>query len=396
MITMPDDNTGHDSGKPASDTASPGPETGAAPAPAAGTGGRSSGKGSKAAPKTARKAADKAAAAAPAETPAKPVAEPAPAAPSEPARSSTAEATRAAKQKVVGRISRAAEKASRVAKDVIEAAGETARGAIDVAGDTTRSVLQATTIGAQTVAKLAEDSARIAVQLAGEGARAAGQLAQDMALQMAQTYLRKSPVTIDLAESQINKYLRDMAKKHPQIDYVTLICGDDRLTVMLDGHYKRVVYTVKLAFDVLEFKVSREARYLRVRQVDEVFDAQLRQGNLISNFATRRIAGTGFKVANRLPTYAPVKMLLESLPGLRQEGPRLWHVDLDQTDLMDLLNDRAWMIDKLLKLGERVELPGLATLKDSREMLMQLVNQFEIRDMRVRPGRLEMLVGINS
>jgi len=296
----------------------------------------------------------------------------------------------------LGRVTRVAERASRVAKDVIGVAGEAALGAIDLAGDTARGVLQATTVGAQTMAQLAEGSARIAVQLAGEGARAAGQLAQDLALQMAQTYLRKSPLTIDLAESEINKYLREMAVGHPHIDYVTLACGDDRMTVLLDGHYKRVVYTLRLAFDVLDCKLSREQRYMRVRQVDESMEAELRQGGMLTNFAARRLAATGFDLANRLPTYGPVRQFLENLPGVQQEGPRLWHIDLDKTNLMDLLSNRGWMIDKLLKLSNAADLPGLSTLRESRDMLLQLVNQFEIRDIRVRPGRLEMLVGINA
>jgi hypothetical protein len=307
-----------------------------------------------------------------------------------------APAAQTAARRRAGRVTRVAERASRVAKDVIGVAGEAALGAIDMASDTARSVLQATTVGAQTVAQLAEGSARIAVQLAGEGARAAGQLAQDLALQMAQTYLRKSPVTIDLPESEINKYLREMAVGHPHIDYVTLVCGDDRLTLLLDGHYRRVVYTLRLAFDVLECKLSREQRYLRVRQVDESMEAELRQGGALTNLAARRLAATGFDLVNRLPTYGPVRQFLANLPGVHQEGPRLWHIDLDKTNLMDLLSNRGWMIDKLLKLSDAADLPGLSTLRESRDMLLQLVNQFEIRDMRVRPGRLEMLVGINA
>ena len=71
-------------------------------------------------------------------------------------------------------------------------------------------------------------------------------------------------------------------------------------------------------------------------------------------------------------------------------------IDLQKSDLIELLNNRAWMVDKLLSLSDLSVLPGLTTLKDSRDLLMQLVNQFEIRDLRVRPGRLEVLVGINA
>ena len=64
--------------------------------------------------------------------------------------------------------------------------------------------------------------------------------------------------------------------------------------------------------------------------------------------------------------------------------------------MLDFLNNRSWMVEKLVGLTDLSVLPGLTTLKDSKELLTQLVQQFEIRDLRVRPGRLEVLVGINA
>jgi len=217
-----------------------------------------------------------------------------------------------------------------------------------------------------------------------------------VALQMAQAYLRKSTLTLALPESLLNKQVRQIAKRNPSVDHVAVYCGDDRLTVAVDGHQNRLVYTVELEFDVLECKISRDEQYLRVRQVDESLDAQFRQTNLVANWATRQIARGSFFMANRLPTRSPINQMLEDLPGFRREGPRLWRIDLQKSDLIELLNNRAWMVDKLLSLSDLSVLPGLTTLKDSRDLLMQLVNQFEIRDLRVRPGRLEVLVGINA
>jgi hypothetical protein len=262
--------------------------------------------------------------------------------------------------------------------------------------ETARSAIQIASEGAQVVAQLAEDGAKVAAQIAGDTAKAASQIAKEVALQMAQAYLRKSTLTLALPESLLNKQVRLMAQRNPSVDHVAVYCGDDRLTVAIDGHQNRLVYTVELEFDVLECRISRDEQYLRVRQVDESLDAQFRQTNLVTNWATRQIARGSFFMANRLPTRSPVNQMLEDLSGFRREGPRLWRIDLQKSDLIELLNNRAWMVDKLLSLSDLSVLPGLTTLKDSRDLLMQLVNQFEIRDLRVRPGRLEVLVGINA
>lgn len=287
-------------------------------------------------------------------------------------------------------------KAAETAREVSEMASETAKGVSEIASEAARSALQIASEGAQVVAQLAEDGAKVAAQMAGDTAKAAGQVAREVALQMAQAYLRKSSLTLSFSEAQLNRQLRQKFARHPSVDHLTVYCGDDRLTVAVDGHHNRLIYTVELDFDVLECRVGRDGSFLRVRQVSEELDAQFRQTNLIANWATRQLGRGAFYVANRLPTRAPVHQMLAQIPGVSNEGPRLWRIDLGDTDMADFLHNRSWMVEKLLALTDLSVLPGLTTLKDSRELLTQLVNQFEIRDMRVRPGRLEVLVGISA
>ena len=290
-----------------------------------------------------------------------------------------------------------AERASSAARDVAGAASETAREIAGLANETAKSVTEIASETARSAIQIASEGAHVVAQLAaGDTAKAASQIAKEVALQMAQAYLRKSTLTLALPESLLNKQVRQMAKRNPSVDHVAVYCGDDRLTVAVDGHHNRLIYTVELEFDVLECKISRDEQYVRVRQVDESLDAQFRQSNVVANWATRQVARGGFFMANRLPTRSPINQMLDDLPGFRREGPRLWRIDLQKSDLIEVLNNRAWMVDKLLSLSDLTVLPGLTTLKDSRDLLMQLVIQFEIRDLRVRPGRLEVLVGINA
>lgn len=286
--------------------------------------------------------------------------------------------------------------ASEAAREMASMASETARSAAEIANDRARTALQRASKGAQMVAQLAEDGAKVTAQLASETAKAAGQMARDVAMQMAQAYLRKTTIKLPLPEALINKQLKGLAERHPSVDFLAVYCGDDRLTVAIDGHHNRLIYTVELLFDVLECRVSRNAQYLRVRQVGENLDAQFRQSNLVTNWLTRQAGRGAFFVANRMPTKSPVKQILADIPGFEMEASRLWRINLQETDIAELFADRRWMADKLTNLNEFASLPGLSTLRDSRELLMQLVNQFEIRDMRVRPGRLELRVGIAS
>ena len=209
------------------------------------------------------------------------------------------------KQSLLNRTLNAADKASEVAKDLVDMAHETAKSvvevAVEVASDTARSTLQFTADTAQTVAQLAGGGAKMTVQLASGTAKVATQIAQEAALQMAQTYFSKTTLTVSLPESQINKQLRKMTEGHADIDYITVSCGSDRLTVALDGHYQRLVYSFSLDFDVLECKVSHDEQFLLLRQVDTGLDVQLRAAPMLSNFALRRAAQAAAFVSKRLP-----------------------------------------------------------------------------------------------
>ena len=286
--------------------------------------------------------------------------------------------------------------ATEAAKEVASMASETAKSAAEMANESARNALQRASRSAQVVAQLAEDGAKMTAKLANDSAKAAGQMAREVALQMAQAYLRKSTITLPLPEALINKQMRNLSDRHASVDYLAIYCGDDRVTVAIDGHHNRLVYTIELKFDVLECKVSRNAQYIRVRQVDETLDAQFRQTNFVANWMTKQVGRGAFFVANRLPTKSPVNQIMQDIPGVEREGPRVWRINLQESDLGGLLQNRSWMVEKLSNLTEFASLPGLSTLLDSQELLMQLVNQFEIRDVRVRPGRLELLVGIAS
>jgi len=305
------------------------------------------------------------------------------------------------KQSLLNRTLQAADKASEVAKDLVDMAHETAKSvvevAVEVASDTARSTLQFTADTAQTVAQLAGGGAKMTVQLASGTAKVATQIAQEAALQMAQTYFSKTTLTVSLPESQINKQLRKMTEGHPYLDYITVSCGSDRLTVALDGHYQRLVYSFSLDFDVLECKVSHDEQFLLLRQVDTGLDVQLRAAPMISNFALRRAAQAVAFVSKRLPDpITPASLLLNSVSGVSGEGANLWRVALHKNVMMELLQNRSWMVDKLLTLADLSVIPGLTLLIDSEDMLLRLVNQFEIRSMRVLPNRLELLIGINT
>ncbi len=305
------------------------------------------------------------------------------------------------KKSLLNRTLHAADKASEVAKDLVDMAHETAKSvvevAVEVASDTARSTLQFTADTAQTVAQLAGGGAKMTVQLASGTAKVATQIAQEAALQMAQTYFSKTTLTVSLPESQINKQLRKMTEGHPYLDYITVSCGSDRLTVALDGHYQRLVYSFSLDFDVLECKVSHDEQFLLLRQVDTGLDVQLRAAPMLSNFALRRAAQAAAFVSKRLPDpITPASLLLNSVSGVSGEGPQLWRVALHKNIMLELLQNRSWMVDKLLTLADLSVIPGLSLLIDSEDMLLRLVNQFEIRSMRVMPNRLELLIGINT
>ncbi|MBK7300188.1 MAG: hypothetical protein IPI79_07255 [Moraxellaceae bacterium] len=301
------------------------------------------------------------------------------------------------KKKLLDRTLSAANKALEAAEDLVDMAQDTAKSVVDAASDTARSTLQFTTDSAQVLAMLAGGGVKMTTQLASETAKVATHIAQEAALQMAQTYFSKTTLTVSVTQSQLNKQLRQMTEGHPHIDHITVECGSDRLTVALDGHYQRLIYTLGLDFDVLECKVSHDEQFLLLRHVNTNLDAQMRQAKTLSNLALRGIARTTAFVVKKLPPVIdPVAFFLEQIEGVSGEGADLWRVALHKNLLMELLHNRSWIVDKLLTLTDSTIIPGLSLLIDSDDMLLKLVNQFEVRSLRVLPNRLELLVGINT
>lgn len=301
------------------------------------------------------------------------------------------------KKKLLDRTLSAANKALEAAEDLVDMAQDTAKSVVDAASDTARSTLQFTTDSAQVLAMLAGGGVKMTTQLASETAKVATHIAQEAALQMAQTYFSKTTLTVSVTQSQLNKQLRQMTEGHAYIDHITVECGSDRLTVALDGHYQRLLYTLNLDFDVLECKVSHDEQFLLLRHVNTNLDVQMRQAKTLSNLALRGIArSTAFVVKKLPPVIDPVSFFLEQIEGVSGEGADLWRVALHKNLLMELLHNRSWIVDKLLTLTDSTIIPGLSLLIDSDDMLLKLVNQFEVRSLRVLPNRLELLVGINT
>lgn len=246
------------------------------------------------------------------------------------------------------------------------------------------------------IARDMADAARgTALGLAGGAGGVIGATGE-AALRMAQTYLGKRTITLPLPEPLLNHQIRQRLANQTVIDHISIDCGDDRLTVKADGHYLRVVYTVELHFAVTECVVTADARYLRLQQIDENFDAQLRQANFAVNWVARQASSRAFRLANKLPLPSLAARVIEDIPGIHHEGHRRWRIDLDEAGFIDFIEDRSWMLDKLVGLGDLSILPGLNILRESRELLQQLVNQFEVRGLRVQPGRLEVSVGIGN
>lgn len=249
---------------------------------------------------------------------------------------------------------------------------------------------------ARDVAELARDAARGAARgLAGTAGDVIGATG-DAALKIAQTYLGRSSITLPLPEPLLNHQIRQRLEGRGYIDHITIDCGDDRLRVLVDGHYLRVIYTVELHFAVIKCVVSDTERSIYLQQVDESLDAQLRQANFAVNWVARQASSRAFRLANKLPLPLPslAHQVIKDIPGIHADGHRRWRIDLDEAGLIDFIENRSWMLDKLAELTDFSILPGLNVLRESRELLQQLVNQFEVRALRVQPGRLEVSVGI--
>jgi len=259
---------------------------------------------------------------------------------------------------------------------VVGMATEAAMSAVDVA---TRGVVGA--------ANLTSEAAKGVVVGASETAR-------EVALKMARTFLGSSTITLPLPEALLNKQIRQRLEQRSDLDQAAVDCGDDRLGLKAVGHFRKLRYTVELDFNVLECQIGRE-KFLRLRQVDEALDVALADANPVTNWVARKVSRNAFELVNRLPLPSVINHVIRDIPGIQQEGHRLWYIDLEKAGFIDLLNNRSWMVDKLLSLSDFSILPGLNILRESKELMTQLVNQFEIRGLRVQPGRLEIQVGIS-
>ncbi len=221
------------------------------------------------------------------------------------------------------------------------------------------------------------------------------ELAGDVALAMARTFLGNTTLTLPLPEQLLNAQIRKRIEKTSDIDHLSVVCGNDRLNLIIDGHYKRMVYTLKLDCNVLEYKMEKE-KSLRLRQVDESLDVQFREANVLTNWAARKVSAKAFDLVNRLPIPSLINHIIRDIPGIEQQEHRVWHIDLERAGVMSFLDNRSWMLEKLLSLSDFSVVPGLNILRESRELMQQLVDQFEVRDLRVRSGRLEIDVGIEQ
>ena len=218
--------------------------------------------------------------------------------------------------------------------------------------------------------------------------------ARQVALAMARASLGKSSLTLYLPEMLLNNQIRKRMDRS-EIDDIKIECGNDRFHIELDGHYRRFLYRLSLEFNVLECRIGQE-KYLRLCQVDEHLDLQIRHGGTLTNWAARRVGNISFEVINSLPIPFLINHLIRDVPGIQKEGHRLWYIDLEEAGFIDFINNRSWMVDKLLSLTDFSILPGLNILQESRELVQQLVDQFEIRGLRVQSGRLEVQVGIGT
>ncbi|WP_038346224.1 hypothetical protein [Acinetobacter sp. A47] len=272
------------------------------------------------------------------------------------------------------------------AQDAVEFASDTSRniaGVADAALDALDQVTHHTRRGVEGVRNTVRD-------MVSETSEAARQVA----LAMARTSLGRSSLTLYLPEMLLNNQIRKRMDRS-EIDDIRIECGNDRFHIDLDGHYHRFLYRLSLEFNVLECRIGQE-KYLRLRQVDEHLDLQIRHGGTLTNWAARRVGNVSFELINSLPIPFLINHLIRDVPGIQKEGHRLWYIDLEEAGFIDFINNRSWMVDKLLSLTDFSILPGLNILQESRELVQQLVDQFEIRGLRVQSGRLEVQVGIGT
>lgn len=281
------------------------------------------------------------------------------------------------------------------ARNAADFASDTTRDVVGVMGVATDAALNAidavtttTARGVAGVTSFTSEAVRGVVSETSETAR-------EVALAMARTFLGKTTLTLYLPEIVLNNQIRKRIDKNTDIDQITVECGHDRFKIVIEGHYRRALYTLKLDFNVLECKIGQE-KFLRLRQVEESLDLRLRNANMLTNWAARKISSKAFDLVNSLPIPSLINHIIRDVPGIKQEDHRLWYIDLEKAGFIDFLDNRSWMLEKMLSLSDFSILPGLNILRESKELMQQLVDQFEIRGLNVQPGRLEVQVGISQ
>lgn len=280
------------------------------------------------------------------------------------------------------------------AKDAVNFATDTTNEIIDAVGqatDFTKDAIEQVTL--QTKKGMANVGHRSGKAVRGMVTETS-EVARDVALHMARTFLGNTPLTLYLPEVLLNAQIRKRIDRS-EIDNITVQCGNNRFDVQIDGHYGRFLYRLNLYFDVLECRIGQE-KYLRLKQIDETLDLQLRHASTMANWAARRVGHIGFEIINRLPIATLINHLIRDIPGIQQERHRYWYIDLEKAGFIDFLNNRSWMVDKLLSLTDFSILPGLNILRESKEWVRLLVEQFEICGLSVQNGRLEVQVSITK
>jgi hypothetical protein len=281
------------------------------------------------------------------------------------------------------------------ARDVADMATDVTRDVVGVAGIAADAAFNAAVVVTTGAARGAIDAANFTTDAVRGVVSSTTETTRDVALLMARTFLGNTTLTLPLPEALLNKQIKQRIEQNQDLDQLAIECGEDRLQITVKGHYKRAIYTLHLDFNVLECDISTK-KLLRLRQVDESLDFQIRDANIVTNWIAKKVTSKAFDVVNSLPIPSLINHIIRDIPGIQQEDHRVWNIDLEQAGFIDFLDNRSWMLDKLLNLTDFSVLPGLNILRESRELMQQLVNQFEIRGLRVQQGRLEVQVGISQ
>lgn len=281
------------------------------------------------------------------------------------------------------------------ARDVADMASDVTRDVVGVAGIAADAAFNAAVVVTTGAARSAIDAANFTTDAVRGVVTSTTETTREVSLLMARTFLGSTTLTLPLPEALLNKQIKQRLEQNKDLDQLAIECGDDRLQITVKGHYKRAIYTLHLDFNVLECDVSTK-KLLRLRQVDESLDFQIRDANIVTNWIAKKITSKAFDVVNSLPIPSLINHIIRDIPGIQQEDHRVWNIDLEKAGFIDFLDNRSWMLDKLLGLTDFSVLPGLNILRESRELMQQLVNQFEIRGLRVQQGRLEVQVGISQ